>query len=146
MEAGDIGVSSRIGQACVFEGVLASPPIGVALIKEKYHIRRGSWDDALKLWTPNELPLKSLIDSSERMGIATDIITFLDADATEPMYRWLVRKGIHLAVVHYDTPELYAEDLKFNRGIKVVYTPNKEIAYTLGMRATVVSPKSAWRL
>ena len=145
MERGDIGTGARIGQACVFEGVLASRPTGAAAIRERFYANRGSWDSALKLWKPNDLPLKSLIDSSERMGIATDIITFLSHDATEPIYQWLLRKGVTLAVTHYDTPELYEQDLRYNRAIKVVYVPDKEIAYTLGMRATVVSPDSAWR-
>lgn len=145
MERGDIGTDARIGQACVFEGVLASRPTGSTAIKEKFYIRRGSWEEAINLWKPNELPLKSLIDSSERMGIATDIITFLSPEAVEPIYRWLNRKGVTSAVMYYETPEIYAEDLRYNRAIKVVYAPDKEIAYTLGMRATIVGPDSAWR-
>lgn len=145
MERGDIGTGARVGQACVFEGVLASRPTGAAAIKEKFHIRRGAWEEAINLWKPNELPLKSLIDSSERMGIATDIVTFLSPEAVEPIYRWLNRKGVTLAVTYYETPEVYAEDLKYNRAVKVVYAPDKEIAYTLGMRATIVGPDSAWR-
>lgn len=146
MERGDISIGSAIGQAALFEGVLAKPPTGVASVKEKYYQRRGAWDEAIKLWTPNDLPLKSLIDSVERLGISTDVITFLSVDAVEPIYRWLVRKGVTTPVYYYEDAEAYAVDLKYNRAIRVVYVPTKEVAYTLGMRATVVSPDAAWRL
>ncbi len=146
MERGDIAISSGVGQASIFEGVIASPPSGVSLVKEKFYIRRNDWDAALGLWTPNELPLKSLIDSVERLGISTEVITFLSVDAVDPIYRWLLRKGVTTPVYFYENVEAYAEDLKYNRAIKVVYAPNKDVAYSLGMRATVVNPESAWRL
>lgn len=146
MERGDIGAYAVAGQACVFEDLLAQRPTGAAAIKEKYYTRRGEWDKAMKLWKPNDLPLKSLIDSVERRGISTDVITFLSYDAAESIYRWLVRKGVSCPVNAYESPEDYEADLRYDRGVKVVYVPNKEIAYTLGMRATVVSPNSAWSL
>ena len=109
-------------------------------------VRRGEWDKALKLWKPNDLPLKSLIDSIGRRGIDTAVVTFLPEEAVEPIYRWLIRKGVSCTVNSYDSPEHYESDLRYDRGIKVVYVPSKEIAYVLGMRATVVSPASAWSL
>lgn len=146
MERGDIADSVVLGQACVFEDVLASRPTGSSVIREKFYIRRGDWDGALKLWKPNDLPLKSLIDAVDRRGIGTSIITFLDPDAVEPIYRWLIRKGVTCPVEYYESPENYALDLRYDRGIKVVYVPNTDIAYALGMRATVVSPTSAWSI
>lgn len=146
MERGDIAIGSSVGQAVIFEGVLASPPAGVSIVKEKYYQRRGDWEAAINLWHPNELPLKSLIDSVERLGISTDVVTFLSVDSVDPIYKWLVRKGVTTPVYFYEDPQSYADDLRYNRAVRVVYAPNKEIAYTLGMRATVVSPDAAWRL
>jgi len=146
MERGDIAIGSYVGQATLFEGVLATPPTGLTSVKEKFYIRKNDWDSAMNLWRPNDLPLKSLIDSVERLGISTDVITFLSPEAVEPVYRWLVRKGVTTPVYFYENAESYADDLKYNRSVRVVYVPNKEIAYTLGMRATVVGPDAAWRL
>jgi hypothetical protein len=146
MERGDIGAYMVLGQACVFEDLLAQRPTGADGLKEKFFIRRGDWEKALKLWKPNDLPLKSLIDSVERRGISTAVITFLPHESVDAIYRWLIRKGVSCTVDAYDSPEDYEADLRYDRGIKVVYVPSKEIAYTLGMRATVVSPTSAWSL
>lgn len=145
MERGDISAVARVGQACVFEDVLASRPVGTDALKEKFHIRRGNWESALKLWKPNDLPLKSLIDSVDRLGISTLVVTFLPHASIDAVYHWLLRKGVTCPVEHYDSPEDYELDLRYDRQVKVVYVPNKEIAYTLGMRATVISPTSAWR-
>lgn len=146
MERGDISDIVVPGQACIFEDVLASRPTGGAALRERLYVRRGDWDSALKLWKPNDLPLKSLIDSVDRRGIGTSVITFLAHEAVEPIYRWLARKGITCPVEHYETPSDYEMDLRYDRKIKTVYVPNKEVAYVLGMRATVVSPTSAWSL
>ena len=147
MERGDIGDYVFAGQACVFEDLIAERPTGAAAIKEKFYIRRGDWDKALKLWKPNDLPLKSLIDSAKRRGIATSVVTFLPEESVDAIYRWLLRKGVSECPVEaYETPAHYEMDLRYDHGIKVVYVPNKEIAYVLGMRATVVSPNSAWSL
>lgn len=146
MERGDIGSYTVSSQACVFEDLLAERPTGAAALKEKFYARRGEWDKALKLWKPHDLPLKSLIDSVNRRGIDTSVITFLPNEAAEDVYRWLVRKGVACTVNAYESPEDYEADLRYDRGIKVVYVPSKEIAHVLGMRATVVSPMSAWSL
>jgi hypothetical protein len=144
MEKGDIYSYTVFGQACVFEDLLAERPTGAAAIKEKFYIRRGDWEKALKLWKPNDLPLKSLIDAVERRGINTAVITFLPGEAVEEIYRWLLRKGVSCTVTDYASPEDYEADLRYDRSIKVVYVPSKEIAYVLGMRATVVSSNTAW--
>lgn len=146
MERGDIGAYVLAGQACIFEDLLAERPTGAAALKEKFYARRGEWDKVMKLWKPNDLPLKSLIDSVERRGISTAVVTFMPYDAVDSIYRWLLRKGVSCTVEAYESPEDYEADLRYDRSIKVVYVPNKEIAYTLGMRATVVSPNSAWSL
>lgn len=146
MERGDIGAYFVTGQACIFEDLIAERPTGAAAIKEKFYAKRGEWDKAMKLWKPNDLPLKSLIDCVERRGIATAVITFLPQDALSAIYKWLLRKGVSCTVEAYETPSDYEMDLRYDRSVKVVYVPTKEIAYVLGMRATVVSPNSAWSL
>jgi hypothetical protein len=146
MERGEIAEFSRVGQACIFEGLLATPPAGASLLKEKFHERNNNWTAALKLWRPNDLPIKSLIDSSIRLSIATDIITFLSEDAVEPIYQWLLRKGITCPVFHYEDITSYELDLRYNRAVRVVYVANQEDARILGMRATVVPPTTAWSL
>lgn len=146
MEKGDIDAYTIFGQACIFEDLIAQRPTGATAVKEKFYARRGEWEKAMKLWKPNDLPLKSLIDSVERRGINTNVITFLPAEAEEAVYRWLLRKGVSCTVTTYASPEDYESDLRYDRSIKVVYVPSKEIAYTLGMRATVVSPASAWSI
>lgn len=147
MERGDISDFAVIGQACVFEGLLASPPATrTGRLRTKYYTSREEWDTALKLWKPHDLPLKSLIDSVKRLKIATVVITFLSEEATDPIYRWLLRKGVMTTVEFYESPEAYANDLRYNRAIKSVWVPTKDIAYTLGMRAVVTSPDKSWNL
>lgn len=144
MEKGDIASGGRIGQACVFEGLLATRPTGAALIKEKFYERNGNWDNALKLWQPGDKALRSLSDHSNRLGISTEVITFLDSDAVEPIYNWLLRKGITCTVIYYERVEDYEVDLRYNRSIHVVYVPLDEQAQIIGMRAKVVDPTTIW--
>lgn len=144
MEGGNISQSSRSGQACIFEDLLVSRPTGATLIKSKYYEKTGDWKSALKLWRPNDLPLKSLIDSVERLHISTEVITFLNADAVEPIYQWLVRKGVMTNVEYYESIEDYSMDLRYNRSITTVYVAKQEDALILGPRSTVVSPTTEW--
>lgn len=144
MERGDIASGGRIGQACVFEDLLAIRPTGATLIREKFHERNGNWDSALKLWKPGDKALRSLSDKSNRLGIATEVITFLSSDATEPIYNWLLRKGITCPVIYYENVEDYEVDLRYNRSIHIVYVPLDEQARILGIRAKVVDPTTIW--
>ena len=147
MERGDIGLSTTPGQACVFEGLLASPPPKKRFdaLKSQLRINQDRWDLALPLWTANELPLKSLIHCYTRLGIATDIITFLSVDAVDPIYQWLVRKcKLVPNILYYESPSAYADDLKYDTSTRVVYVPDHEMALAIGVKATVVSPASTW--
>lgn len=145
MERGDIGDFVLPGQACVFEGLLASPPDKVSnKLKYRFHMASNDWDAALRLWKTNDLPVKSLIDSVKRKGITTLVVTFLSPDAVEPIYRWLLRKGITTTVEFYESPEAYADDLRYNRSILNVYVPETEMAHIIGFRATVISNQLAW--
>jgi hypothetical protein len=147
MERNDIAPWSTSGLATLFEGVLASPPSkGQASVRNWYHRRSGDWDDALKLWRPHELPLKSLIDTVNRKGIQTTVYTLLGYAASEAIESWLARKGVSVQCVGYPDAELLAEDLTYNRTILTVYVPTKELAYLIGPRATVVTPSTAWVL
>jgi hypothetical protein len=145
MERGDIADYTRVGQACIFEGLLAIRPSGSAGLKCKVYERGGNWASSIKLWKPNDLALKSLIDSVNRLQIATEIITFLSDEAVEPIYQWLLRKGVTTSVVYYEDVESYEIDLRYNRAVRAVYVSDQEHARILGMRATVVPPTTAWR-
>jgi hypothetical protein len=147
MENGDIADFYIPTLACVFENLLAAPPITVAdRLKYKLYVSRNDWDSAIKLWQAHSLPVKSLIDAVNRRGISTQVITFLSSGATDPIYRWLLRKGVTTVVDFYDSVESYAADLHFNRAINTVFVPSKEMAYKLGMRATTASTTTVWTL
>jgi hypothetical protein len=146
MERGDIGDYTRPGQACVFEGLIASPPEKkkFSLSKHDTYQRQGKWEQALALWVPNELALKSLINHVRRLGITTDVITFLSPDAVDPIYNWLLRKGVSTGVYYYTSAQAYADDLKYDYSIRNVYVPSSEIGAIIGMRATTVAPTTIW--
>lgn len=145
MDGNDIGTFESIGQACMFEGVLASPPNTKARrffnrVKEGVN----NWESSIATWTTNELAVKSLADCTNRRFIGTEVYTFLSPDAVDPINHWLIRKGISVPVYWYPDIEAVAEDLKYNRGIKVFMTSNYEDAKLVGPRATVVGPTTIW--
>lgn len=144
MEGNDIFPVSTLSQATIFEGVIASPPP----VSAKYLLAktRGDWEAMIPMWRPNDLPLRSLSDCVNRLQIGTDVITFLSPEAVEPIYNWLVRKGISTPVIWYPSATDYYNDVRYNMGLKVVYVANDEDAAILGMRARVVSPATAWSI
>lgn len=144
MQGNDIISYAPTGQGLVFEGLLASAPAGTKSFVESVHRRRGNWSNALSLWTPHDLPLKALSDCVNRLGLGTDIYTFLSEDAVPAIDTWLHRKGIDCPVYFYETPELLEYDLRFQRAIRYVYVSDEEVAKVLGIRATVTSPDRAW--
>lgn len=139
MQGNDIGDFHDIGQGVLFEGLLASPPE-----RKFFQTRSDDWNKELKKWIPHELPLKALIDSSDRLGINTEVYTLLGHDAAEAIETWLARKGVSLPVFSYDTMEELAYDLRFKRSLRNIYVPEQEQASIIGIRATVVDNKKAW--
>lgn len=144
MQGNDISEYAAIAQGVVFDGLLATPPEGAKAILETIQRRRNNWDAVFRLWEPNDMPLRALSDSVNRLGLGTDIYTFTDTDAVDAIDRWLVRKGINCPVYFYESPELLEYDLRFQRAVRIIYTSDEETALTLGIRSTVVSPDKAW--
>jgi hypothetical protein len=141
MQSNDIGNFNDIGQGVVFEGLLASPP------ERRFFQRAGAdWDKELSKWKPHELPLKALVDYSDRLGIDTEVYTFLGLDAVDAIDRWLGRKGVSLPVYGYENPEELAYDLRFKRSVRTIYVPEQEQAAIIGIRATVADSKKAWSI
>lgn len=146
MEGNDIISYAPIGQGLVFEGLLASPPTGVKSLIESYRKNRNNWDSVLAMWEPHDMPLRSLADTVNRLGIGANIYTFLADEAAPAIETWLRRKGIDCPVYFYETPQLLEYDLRFNREVRFIYVADEEVAKVLGIRATVTSPERAWTL
>lgn len=144
MQGNDLSAYAPLAQGLVFEGLLASPPSGSKALLDAFNRRRDSWDHVLKRWTPHELPLKALSDCVNRLGLGTDVYTFLGEEAASAIDNWLMRKGISTPVYHYPSVEMLEYDLRFQRAVRVIYVANEEHAKVLGIRATVVSNDRAW--
>lgn len=141
MEKGDIQAYDSRGFGVVFEGLLASEPTG---IRSAIVSRSKDWDRIIRSWKPNDLPLKALSDHTNRLGIGAEVYTFLDPAAAEAIDNWLVRKGISVPVMFYESINELSYDLRFKRSIRIIYVPQHEQAKVIGVRATVTSPETAW--
>lgn len=145
MQGNDIAPFMDARQGTMFEGVLASPPVG---LKNRFKeiIARNDWSEIIPLWVAGIASVKSLSDSVNRLGIATDVYTFLSPAAIDPIEKWLIRKGISVPVYYYESATELAFDLTFNRSVRVVYTGVQDDASILGMRSTLVTPETIWNL
>jgi hypothetical protein len=141
VQGNDISVGLDAGQGVIFEGLLAVPP------DKKYRLFQRPTELSEKYireWKPNELALKALIDTSDRLGVSTEVYTFLPFP--EEIERWIFRKGVSLPVFQYTNVEELAYDLRFKHSIRRILVPTEEQANIIGMRATVVDPQKAWTL
>lgn len=145
MEGNDLLPYIGISQATMFEGVLASPPSGVVdNLKYKRLVSKGDWAQAIRMWTANDMPIKSLADCVNRRGIGTEVYTYLPYEAVDAIEKWLVRKGISVPVYQYQNVADLLSEFRIHRGVRVLYTANYDEACLIGPRATVVSPSQAW--
>ena len=139
MEKGNIAEHHRYERACIFENLLANPPK-----TPKWFPSRSDADNPLKGWTANELPLKSVIDSTNRLGLPLAVITLLGVDMEDPIYRWLLKRGVACTVLAFDGLEDALEAFKYNQWFRTIYVPTEELAQIIGIRSTVVSPSAAF--
>lgn len=141
VQGNDISLGVDAGQGVIFEGLLAMPP------DKKFNVfKRTSemGEKEIRNWKPNDLPLKALIDTSDRLGVSTEIYTFLPYP--EEIESWFFRKGVSLPVFAYSNIEELAYDLRFKHSIRRILVPTQEQAAIIGIRATVVDPQKAWML
>jgi hypothetical protein len=131
----------------MFEGLLMNR---LELAPEKKGFFRRKTEDDLteeefvkretRLWRPNDMPVKSIIHMTTKLGIGVEVYTYLDPILVPAVEHWLARKGADVQVyAYYDVQDLY-EDFKLNRDVHTLFTPSEEDAKVLGMRATVVLP------
>ncbi len=141
MERGDIAIYELPQRACLFEGLIAVPA------KNRFFKRRSSDEvTRLKGWTANELPLKTLIDQTNRLGFTTAVFTTLGTHMEDDVYRWLLRRGVSCPVYAFDSLEEAIEAYRFNFSFHTIYVPTTELAHAFGMRATAVDPSTSWGL
>lgn len=147
MQGNDIAAFTDSRQATMFEGVLATPPVRtLAKLREKTLTgdTEEAWEQRLKLWSPATMSLKSLADHVNRLGIMTEVYTFLSWHAVDPIGKWLVRKGLSVPVYYYADAKELSYDLTINRSIRRVFTASADDAQVLGIRSTVTTPDRAW--
>jgi hypothetical protein len=142
----DIQSYDAVGYGVIFEDLLASPPEGLKAIGSALHKNRNNWNRVLNLWTPHDLPLKALYDTTHRLGIGAEVYTLLHEDAVDAVDNWLQRKGMSLPVLYYKTFGDLEYDLRFKRSVRTIFVPHQDQAAVLGIRATVTSSTSAWVL
>jgi hypothetical protein len=144
MQNNDIGpfITNKI--ACMFEGLIITIPDEEdrGLFRRKRPPRTA--EEEVRRWKVNELPLKSLIHLTTKLEVGVEVYTYLDYEYVDHIERWISRKGAVATVYHYEGVDDLAEDFKYNRDIRVLYTPNEDDAALLGIRATVVQPDKTW--
>ena len=144
MQGNDLASYAPIQQAVLFEGVLATYPKGIKSFRTWFASKAKDMPTLLNTMKPNELPLKSLIDSVNRRGIGTLVYTLMPVEAVSEIEHWLIRKGVSTSVEAYPDIETLAQDLRFNRSIHVIYVATQEQQAIIGMRATVLGSERAW--
>lgn len=144
MQGNDLAPYAPIQQAVLFEGVLATYPKGIKSFRTWVASKAKDMPTVLNTMKPNELPLKSLIDSVNRRGIGTLVYTLMPVEAVPEIEHWLIRKGVSTSVEAYPDIETLAQDLRFNRSIHVIYVATQEQQAIIGMRATVLGSERAW--
>lgn len=144
MEGNDLMSYDVRGYGIVFEEVLASPPKERVL--QLFRKATNEWDKIIPRWTPNELPLKSMIDTTSRLGIGCEVYTFLSEDAVDPIDQWLLRKGVSVPVMYYEDPKYLEYDLRFKHSIRTILVGTKDTAETIGIRARMVPTDRGWML
>ena len=147
MERNDIQTNAPIKQACLFEGVLAAPPVkSIQKMRAAKAIRQHEWHRYIGMWLPYEMPLKSLVDSVNRRGGGVEVYTCLTSGGEDAIDRWLARKGVSVPVYQFESIyEIHAE-MKFHSPSMRIHVATEEQAQLLGLRARVASPHKEWVL
>jgi|TARA_Y100000296_G_C5077558_1_gene208168 hypothetical protein len=147
VEGNDIQTFAPIQQACLFEGVLASPPSKtITKMRASKALRQHEWNRYIGMWLPHEMPLKSLVDSVRRRGIGVEVYTCLPSGTEDAIDQWLFRKGVSVPVYHFDDITEIAAEMKYHSPSMRVHVATDEQAQVLGLRARVASPHSEWVL
>lgn len=145
MEGNDIAPFLTRKVACMFEGLIATIPDQEedrSLFRRKRRVL--TIDDEVRRWRVNELPLKSLIHLTTKLEVGVEVYSYLSSDYTDAIEHWLSRKGAVANVYHYENLAILAEDFKYNRDVRTLYTPHEQDAFVLGLRATVAHADKTW--
>jgi hypothetical protein len=69
MLGNDIQSYDYIGFGVVFEDLLATPPVKLKALGASLYQARNNWNRVIEQWKPNDMPLKALYDTTNRLGI-----------------------------------------------------------------------------
>ena len=147
MEGNDISTFAPIHQACMFEGVLASPPSKtITKMRAAKALRQHEWNRYVGLWQPHEMSIKSLVDSVHRRKIGVEVYTLIHEGMVDAIDGWLYRKGVSLPVYYFPDLATLSEDLKYHHPSLVVHVSTQEQAQAIGIKAKVSNPGREWVL
>lgn len=153
MEGNDIGLTVHRHVACMFEGLLMSK-LDISPATKRGFMGRFKKDEAptetefiqaeTRLWRPNDLPLKSVIHMTKKLGISVEVYTYMDLLFVDAIEEWLRRKGADVQVWCYHDLDDLRNDFKYNRDVHTFFTTSEEDAAVLGPRATCVNPDGSF--
>jgi len=144
MEGNDIAPFMTSKVACMFEGLLVTIPDKQPNRSVFRKQRPLTPEEEVRRWKANELPLKSLIHLTTKLDVGVEVYTYLDYEYHDAIEHWIARKGAVANVYHYESIVDLAEDFKYNRDVRALYTPVEKDAFILGPRSTVVQPDKTW--
>ena len=136
MEGNDIAPFSLLTYGCMFEGLI------INVTEETKPGKWGRKDKVVERWRANDLPLKSLIHLTTKLGIKVDVFTYMDD--VEKVDAWLSRRGAVCQVTQAEDVYDLAEMVKYDRDIHTMFTGFFEEQATLGIRSTLVGNDTQW--
>lgn len=93
----------------------------------------------VKTWRVNERPLKHVIHMIQQWGYGVEVWSYLPQEYQEDIEHWLARKGAQTQVRCFDSFEDLYEEMRLDRSIHTYFTNDRDEAWMIGPRATLVS-------
>lgn len=144
VQGNDIAPTVHKRIACWFEDLLVvrqTVPEKRRLFKREREVPEDEWiKNEVRLWKPNEMPIKSVYHMVNNLDLGVEVYTYLDYELVEAIEHWLARKGIAVTVYSYEDFSTLKDDFKLNLDVHTLFTPYEEDAARLGFRSTVVRP------
>lgn len=149
MQGGDLANDLVPRFVLVFENLIGVVPNSLSGVGYASFIRTKRWKRAVNYLVVNDLLAKQMWHVTWHLNYQLEVITYLHADAVQPIEDWIDEQDLPVHRVWYAEPNKLARKIATMPDLAAIFDPDPAHQLTYGKKGRIINPAqpdilSAW--
>jgi hypothetical protein len=140
MQDGDLANDLVPRFVLVFEHLVGVVPGSLMRVRYESWVRTKRWKRAVNEMVVNDLLAKQMWHVTWHLNYQLEVVTYLHADAVEPVQQWVDDQDLPVHRVWYAAPNKLARKIATMPDLAVIFDPDPAHQLTYGRKGRIINP------